>query len=314
MEESELTNIELIIAIVVIVCLLAVLGLSLAVAARIKDSRGQVRRMGMPQKVQILNELAAPFGFFYDEKQGVFTSRLDAWQRKQGYEDLFDRAATGLNMVLDAWPVHFDYEGRTWLIELWKGQYGINTGGEIGIYHAKDIVPEVFYKTSHFDAAEDDEMPQMICRLERKGKELYRQNKEHWWLTGFQMGSFSKPSELRLTATLHFREQKMAVAFYRGLVRTGVPKEQYHICRNEVSIDMNHSPKTGRIEKLHRIWVLFENRIFCRLFRIVTWPFKDTVDRMLFLYYLVPSCFRRMLHLKKNDVPKRGMCRRRRCA
>lgn len=308
-----MTNIELIIAIIVFVCFLVVLGLALVVGARIRKSRGQVRRMGMPQKVQTINELAAPFGFFYDEKQEVFTSRLDAWQRKQGYEALFDRMAAGVNMVLDAWPVYFDYEGRTWLIELWKGQYGINTGGEVGIYHAKDIVPEDSYKTAHFDAAEDDEMPQIICRLERKGREVYRQNKEHWWLTGFEMGRFSKPSELRLTVTVHFREQKMAVAFYRGLVKTGVPKEQYHICRNEVSIDMDHSPKTGHLEKLHRIWVLFQNRVCCRLFLMVTWPFKNTVDRMMFLYYLVPSCFRRMLRLKRNCVPKKCMRCRRHC-
>ena len=42
--------------------------------------------------------------------------------------------APRFQMVFDALPVYFDYQKKTWLIEFWKGQYGINTGAEIGIY------------------------------------------------------------------------------------------------------------------------------------------------------------------------------------
>ena len=59
-------------------------------------------------------------------------------------------------MVFDALPIYFDYRGRTWLIELWKGQYGINTGAELGIYHADKILSESEYKTALFTAAEDN--------------------------------------------------------------------------------------------------------------------------------------------------------------
>lgn len=79
------------------------------------------------ERVRLLNELAEPFGFAYLPSEDIFTSRLDAWQRDKGYEAKYDTMAVGAGMVIDAFPVYFNYEGRTWLVEFWKGQYGINT-------------------------------------------------------------------------------------------------------------------------------------------------------------------------------------------
>ena len=184
---------------VLILFILAVL--ILAVLRRIRSKR-KVRSMGMSEKIRKLNELAEPFGFQYLWEEDIFTSNIDAWQRKSGYETLYDRAAINANMVIDAWPVYFDYDGRTWLIEFWIGQYGINTGGEVGVYHAKNIVPPHLYKTAHYDAVKSMEMPHICCRLERKGAKVYEIYARHWWLTGFRMGTFSKPSELRMMTTL----------------------------------------------------------------------------------------------------------------
>ena len=35
-----------------------------------------------------------------------------------------------VGMVFETLPVYFDYAGKTWLIQIWKGQYGICTGCE----------------------------------------------------------------------------------------------------------------------------------------------------------------------------------------
>ena len=125
----------------IILALILLLSVTFAVIwiIRKRNSRRKVCEMQMSQKVRLLNGLTEPSGFIYDTHWDVFTSRTDAWQRKFGYEMLFDRIAAGVNMVLDTWPVYFDYEGRTWLIEFWKGQYGINTGAETGIYHADHL-------------------------------------------------------------------------------------------------------------------------------------------------------------------------------
>ena len=41
-----------------------------------------------------------------------------------------------MGMIIDCEPVRFYYGGKKWLIELWKGQYGMTTGCEIGVYTA----------------------------------------------------------------------------------------------------------------------------------------------------------------------------------
>lgn len=279
-----------------VVFLLILSILTLAVVRRVRSER-KVRQMAMQQKVQILNELTEPFGFRYLKKEDIFTSYLDAWQRKSGYEALYDRVAAGANMIIDAWPVYFDYDGRTWLIEFWKGQYGINTGGEVGVYHAKDIVPPHFYRAAHYDAAENDEMPHIYCRLERREKEVYELDERHWWLTGFRMGTFSEPSELRMMTTITFRDTSMAEAFFAGLLKSGRPRNHYRICGREVYVRMDFSAKYPVFRRMHRELVQLENRIWCLLYRCVTRPFTQTVDRMLFLYYQMPSCFGRMLRL-----------------
>ena len=157
---------------------------------RRRKIKEQICQMEVPQKTALLNELAEPFGFFYEEREGVFSSRKDAWQRRIGYTAAFDRGAFGACMVLDAFPVYFDYGGKTWLIEFWKGQYGINTGGEVGVYHTEEEIPPHAYAAAHFLAAEDEELPKICCRLERNGGKLYEYCERHWWLTGFRMGRF----------------------------------------------------------------------------------------------------------------------------
>ena len=98
--------------------------------------------MCMLEKCDLLNELIGPFGYSYVSSQDLFTSRIDAWQRGFGYCALYDKAALRFNMIFDCLPVYFDYQGKTWLIEFWKGQYGINTGCEIGVYYADRILQD----------------------------------------------------------------------------------------------------------------------------------------------------------------------------
>src|SRR5690348_3361555 len=65
-------------------------------------------------------------------------SRQDAWQRGVGYSWAYDKAAPLSRMILDCEPLYFTYDGKQWLIELWKGQYVIECGGEIGVYNRED--------------------------------------------------------------------------------------------------------------------------------------------------------------------------------
>ncbi len=296
------------IALIAIAVLLLLVLIVLVIRWR-ETCKHKVRQMAMPEKIQILNELAEPFGFFYQRDEDVFTSQLDAWQRKQGYMALYDRAAASAGMVIDAWPVYFDYGGRTWLIEFWKGQYGINTGGEIGIYHADEIVPPYFYRTAHYDAVENNEMPKIYCYLEKKGAKIYELCSHHWWLTGFRMGLFSRPADLCMVASLTFGETEMAQAFFDGLLKSGQSRNKFRICCNEVCVRVDFSGKVALIWRLQRKIVQFFDRILCWLYRVVSRPFTDTVDRLMFFYYMVPFFFRRMLRCGRGCRKKQKNCK-----
>ena len=87
------------------------------------------------QQQNALNNDLKDSGFAYHLMDDYFYSRMDCWQREVGYCRLYDEGAPFFNMIFDAEPITFSYGGKRWLIELWKGQYGITTGAEIGIYN-----------------------------------------------------------------------------------------------------------------------------------------------------------------------------------
>ncbi|MBN1962231.1 MAG: DUF4474 domain-containing protein [Deltaproteobacteria bacterium] len=78
-------------------------------------------------------------GFCYSPEQDIIYSRMDAWQRKFGYAYSYDIAAPiTISAIIDCEPFFFHYNNKHWMIELWKGQYGLETGAEIGIYNSDE--------------------------------------------------------------------------------------------------------------------------------------------------------------------------------
>lgn len=173
------------------------------------------------QKYAKLNTLLQPFGFFYLPEKDIISSAHDAWQRSFGYEALFDETALHFNMVFDCEPVYFDYNGRTWMIEFWKGQYGINIGAEIGVYYADSIIEPEKRQETHFYSVADADMLPMELELSHKGKTLFSLQDTHWWLTGFDMGRFCHPEDLTMRTAITFPDCMMLQSFVGGLIEAG---------------------------------------------------------------------------------------------
>ena len=263
--------------------------------------KSKIRHMGREEKQKLLSDLTAPFGFLYEPGQDIFVSRRNAWQRKEGYAALFDNLAPNFNMIMDVFPVYFDYRDKTWLIEFWKGQYGINTGAEVGVYHANRLIPKNQRKWVHYNAVSDEEMPLIGICLEKRGQKLFTLKKYHWWLAAFRMGMFSQPKELFMYVTITFSDIAAAEAFEQGLKEAGCLRWQYRVRGRRVMVTLDRSCgtllKSNKFAALHRSLVQCINRFYCRLYQIATHPFKRTEDRMLFLYEQLPWCFQHMLRL-----------------
>ena len=256
--------------------------------------------MCMHEKCDLLNELIEPFGYSYVSSQDLFTSRIDAWQRGFGYCAFYDKAALRFNMIFDCLPLYFDYRARTWLIEFLKGQYGINTGCEIGVYYADRILREEERDNVLFRCVENKDMLRLSFYLTKDNISIAHLRAVHWWLTAFDMGCFSNPCELSLHAIVTFPSCEMADAFLQGLHNTGYDSAKIHIHCNTVTFTFTQSPPVcGRLRRLRIRIIQWINHFWCRVFLFVTKPFCLSIDRILYLYYYLPFAFRKMLRIKR---------------
>lgn len=74
-------------------------------------------------------------GFRYYPTDDIIYSRKNAEQNKLGFCYAYDEGIVAISSILDCETIYFQYGGKEWMAELWKGQYGIETGGEIGLYY-----------------------------------------------------------------------------------------------------------------------------------------------------------------------------------
>lgn len=266
----------------------------------------RVRCMCAEDKCILLNELSEPLGYYYIAGQDAFTTRIDALQRDFGYGILYDNMAVRLNMVFDSLPVYFNYHDRTWLLELWKGQYGINTGCEIGLYYADRILLPGERSSTIFQSVSDEDMIRMSFTLSKNGESIARLNRHHWWLAAFHAGCFSQPADLSMRVSLTFPTTEMACCFTEALFTTGIsPDNVYRRCCT-VSFCFDHGfEQPGCLRRLRIRLAQLLNRLSCKLYWFITRPFHCTPDKILYLYYYLPFALRRMLCIRKHKRPKK---------
>lgn len=264
--------------------------------------------MSPQEKCCLLNDLCTPLGYHYNCPEDIFTTNLDAWQKEFGYTYAYDRFAPLFDMVFDALPVYFDYAGRTWLIEFWKGQYGVTTGAEIGVYHADTIVPESKRKTTLFHAVSEEEMLEMSLSLQRNGIPLAHLKKRHWWLTAFCVGIFSYPRELRLNLTITFPNCEMLSSFARALLELGYTSKDLSSCNHKLTFffAVPYGDRCGCLCRMVRRFALWRDKMLCKIYNQMVQPLTDTADQLLYLYFYLPAAFRRVFLLHAHG----GKCRK----
>ncbi len=256
------------------------------------------------EKRRKLNELLEPFGFAYDGRQDIFYSRTDSWQRKYGYGRIYDEGAALLNMILDCEPIYFEYDGKRWMIEFWKGQYGITTGGEVGIYYLPKGNPaeELLLPKPIYQCVEDEDTLRIKTALWKNGKQLYYRRGYHWWLTGFVLGEFSKPKELEMDIEITLKDAEMRDAFLKGLYEAGYQREELNALGNTVWIHFSkpHTKQPFTRTRLLSAVKQYENKRNCRLYRRVTKDYANTYDKLRVLAVRMPKLYQKLERLGKS--------------
>lgn len=261
------------------------------------------------EKLTELNQALAPFGFVYDQQKDIFYSRKDAWQRKFGYGKIYDEMAPVMNMIIDCEPIYFEYDNKRWMIECWKGQYGITTGAEIGLYVERERgsqqnPEDVFYEC----VSEEEELP-MEMVLYKNGRQVFRRQENHWWLTGFELGEFSWPGELMMKVAVTFRNHEMLEAFLKGCYQAGYQPEDIHVWAQRAAFSM-YQPESSRNShygRLFRRLIQWQNHHNCNTYHRVTRDFTKTLDKLNYLMLAYPRIFAMVTNTGRIAWEKKGL-------
>lgn len=156
-------------------------------------------------------------GYLFNSAGDFFFTADDPWQRNYGYNEAFDVAAPFASIYMDTMRAKFRYGNKDWMIQFWKGQYGLAfVGSEIGVY-TKPLDRTV----EHYDAANDDDALYMACTCYRDGEIIFsREYGKYWWCTGFipgQLDNFSDRSELAVKCRITMKDSNMLLAFCNAL-------------------------------------------------------------------------------------------------
>ena len=165
-------------------------------------------------------------GYQYNKEGNYYFTTTDPWQRNFGFNVLYDMGAPFVNFYYDTIRCKFRYQNKDWLIQFWKGQYGlVFLGAEIGVY-TKPLDRE----QAHYDGASDDDMLYMSMSFYRKGEErATREYAKYWWCTAFVPGtldSFRDRSELSMKCRITLKSKEMRDLFAASLEKNGFKQDK----------------------------------------------------------------------------------------
>lgn len=176
---------------------------------------------GLDEASKTIGQVILAAGFRYDKEQRIFYSESESWQRNFGFTPIYDAAAAFSGMYYDTMRIKFNYGDRDWMIQLWKGRYGITTGAEMGVYFKDPGADAEFYT-----CAENEDKITMSFAI-YNGDELFmtRGPEPHWWLTGFKLFQMIGPQNLTMHATFFMEDSGMADAIEESLKDLGFKKD-----------------------------------------------------------------------------------------
>lgn len=216
----------------------------------ILDSLGILRSVmtgGKSVTTDIFNKTLGITGFAYDPEQDIYYSNKNSWQRNFGFCRLYNEAAAPLRMIVDSEQIKFDYDNKKWSIQLWKGQYGITTGGEIGVFNTslEDYNNSATKDQTLFKSANEEDMLTMSFSLIKNQRVMFVRQDRHWWLTGFVLGEFSEPYQLSMNVRITLKDEIMRDAFIQGLRDTGYADTELGAVDNTVIFTFKR-PRTAQ--------------------------------------------------------------------
>lgn len=240
-------------------------------------------------------------GFDYDNEQGIFYSRIDAWQYDYGYCRVYDEFSAPLSMIFDCEPIYFNYNNKRWLIEFWKGQYGICTGVEVGVYASERTIynETIDSKNLFYDKISSKEFLNISIVARKNGEVIFERKDKHWWVTGFILGEFSEPNELSVDINITLINEDMRDSFIQGLNYAGYSNEEIKINNNSIGI-LFDKPKTEQPYtniKLLNYTMQRKNEYLCNVYNNITKQYETYEEKIDAIKEQSPLLYRQIMNI-----------------
>ena len=156
-------------------------------------------------------------GFNCDIYDLLVYAPVNAWMRQYGFclfYDFFCYTSPDWMWNYVTRRFKFDYDGREWMIQIWKGNYLVTNGGEIGVYNRDSRKVG-----SYYDCVGDADMLEMSMKILHGEEEILSLDPaRHWWINGFKMGwELYDPDSLTMDATITLKDAQMCEAFCNAI-------------------------------------------------------------------------------------------------
>jgi hypothetical protein len=151
--------------------------------------------------------------YYYQPRGQYIYNGKRAFQWMFGFNELYDDFAFVANCYVDTLRCKFTYGCRDWLVQLWKGSYGVclAVGGEIGVYAKPKGWP-----VEHYAAPLAQDWIGMEMTIYNGERALFtRPFDRYWWCTGYQVGYldsfYEKPRvACAMTGKIQMQNEEMA--------------------------------------------------------------------------------------------------------
>lgn len=173
-------------------------------------------------------------GYNFSINEMLVYTTVTSWTRDFGFCLFYDIFSyTTPFFFYDTRRIKFDYDGLEWMVQIWKGNYLISNGAEIGIYSR-----DKYKFGSYYDCATDEQMMKMSMELYHGDDLLFSRPKTlHWWLTGFQISDTLYPAKsMELRFTIDMQNEEMLEAFCKAIDRHYMNDMSYTVDGLTVSV------------------------------------------------------------------------------
>ncbi len=155
-------------------------------------------------------------GFNMNLSEMLVYATVDCWMRDFGFCYLYDVIANSMPIFFHyiTRRFKFEYNNLEYMIQIWKGNYTVANGGEVGVYCREK---EKF--GSYYDCANDEQMLEMSMQILHGDKILVDKGPElHWWMNGFHLGTrMYLPESLTMKFSIVMTDEEMLSAFCEAI-------------------------------------------------------------------------------------------------